>query len=240
MSETTSRPDAAIAAARAADQELLDRVERWSQAGGDPAAPSVLDGWTIGHVVSHLARNADGFRNVARGTAVGEQWPMYESVESRQADIDAGAGRSAEELSADLRQSVDRLYAALAEADWAGSGLTVRGPIAMTEIPERRRREVIQVFDHGELVRQRAVEACPAHGAGTAHRVGQPLGRHFAVDVAPFHAVVAVGGLDHGHRRVLGGGLCEGAGERVQEVHGVVRVWSRMKTKKPVWGKTGF
>ncbi|MEZ5215988.1 MAG: maleylpyruvate isomerase family mycothiol-dependent enzyme [Ilumatobacteraceae bacterium] len=149
MSETTSRPDAAIAAARAADQELLDRLERWSRAGGDPGAPSVLDGWTIGHVVTHLARNADGFRNVARGTAVGEQWPMYESVESRQADIDAGAGRSAEELSADLRQAVDRLYAALAEADWAGSGLTARGPIAMIEVPERRRREVI--VHHSDL-----------------------------------------------------------------------------------------
>jgi hypothetical protein len=85
----------------------------------------------------------------------------------------------------------------------------------------RRWRQAVEVLDHRHLVRQRAVEPRPAHGAGAAHRVGQLLGRHLAVDVAPFHAVVPVSGLDHGDRRVLGGGLGEGTGERVEEVHGV-------------------
>lgn len=85
----------------------------------------------------------------------------------------------------------------------------------------RRRREVVQVLDHRHLVRQRAVEAGPAHGAGAAHRVGQLLGRHLAVDVAPMQAVVPVGGFDHRHGRVLGGRLGEGAGQAGQEVHGI-------------------
>lgn len=64
-------------------------------------ARSVLPGWSRGHVVTHVARNADALTNILHGAEAGEQRPMYESDEQRDNDIEAGAGRSAAELLAD-------------------------------------------------------------------------------------------------------------------------------------------
>lgn len=67
--------------------------------------PSLLPGWTRGHVLSHLARNADGLGNLLRGAATGTQIPMYASSQARDAGIEAGAGCPAAELTADVRDS---------------------------------------------------------------------------------------------------------------------------------------
>ncbi|KIX77423.1 mycothiol maleylpyruvate isomerase, partial [Streptomyces sp. MBRL 601] len=56
------------------------------------AEPSRLPGWTRGHVLSHLARNADALLNVMAGR------PMYASAEARDADIEAGATLPSEAL----------------------------------------------------------------------------------------------------------------------------------------------
>jgi len=64
-------------------------------------APSLLPGWTRGHVVTHLARNADALTNVLHGAEAGETGAMYESQDQRDAEIEAGAGRSAAALRAD-------------------------------------------------------------------------------------------------------------------------------------------
>ena len=56
--------------------------------------PSLLPGWTRGHVLSHIARNADGLINLLRWAHTGTQIPMYASQQARDADIEAGAGRS--------------------------------------------------------------------------------------------------------------------------------------------------
>ena len=71
--------------------------------------PSLLPGWTRGHVLSHVARNADGLGNLLRGAATGAQIPMYASTQARDADIEAGAGRGAAELTADVRDSAAAL-----------------------------------------------------------------------------------------------------------------------------------
>ena len=76
------------------------------------AAESRLPGWTRGHVLTHLARNADGFRNLLTWARTGAETPMYLSEEARARSIEAGAGRSAAELAADVRASA----AALARA----------------------------------------------------------------------------------------------------------------------------
>jgi maleylpyruvate isomerase len=78
----------------------------------DAAAPSRLPGWTRGHILTHLARNADGFRNLLTWARTGAETPMYPSEEARDRSIEAGAGRSAAELAADVRASA----AALARA----------------------------------------------------------------------------------------------------------------------------
>ena len=55
--------------------------------------PSLLPGWSRGHVLTHIARNADGMVNLLRWARTGTQTPMYASAQSRAADIEAGAGR---------------------------------------------------------------------------------------------------------------------------------------------------
>lgn len=77
----------------------------------DAAAPSLLPGWTRGHVLTHLARNADGLAGLLRWARTGEQSPMYPSQEARNSDIEAGAGRPAAELAADVRESATALAA---------------------------------------------------------------------------------------------------------------------------------
>jgi maleylpyruvate isomerase len=85
-------------------------------------APSALPDWSRGHVVSHLARNADGLTNLLTSARTGERRPMYASREQRNTDIEAGAGRSAAELTADLAET-DRGFATEADrmTDWSAT-----------------------------------------------------------------------------------------------------------------------
>lgn len=121
---------------------LLDRLVEEQT---DPAAMSLLPDWTIGHVLSHLARNADGMRTMIEGAAAREQRPMYASTEARDADIEAGAARPLEALVDDVRSSAGALEAAWAGLDergWAGTGLTLRGSFPVDAMPGFRWREV--------------------------------------------------------------------------------------------------
>lgn len=81
--------------------------------------PSLCEGWTRGHVLAHLARNADGHANMLNTAASGKVTPMYESDEKRNADIEAGSSLSGAELLADLRESAGRYAEAYAAADAA-------------------------------------------------------------------------------------------------------------------------
>jgi len=121
---------------------LLARIEGLD---GDPAAPSLLPGWTRGHVLTHIARNADGLGNLLTWARTGVVTPQYPSWEQREADIAAGAGRPWTVQVAAIRGSSAR-FAKAAEAlsaeHWAGHLDLPRGrqPVAM--IPWRRLREV--------------------------------------------------------------------------------------------------
>ena len=55
--------------------------------------PSSLPGWSRGHVLTHLARNADGLRNLLIWARTGVVTPQYPSFEVRNQEIEAGAGR---------------------------------------------------------------------------------------------------------------------------------------------------
>ncbi len=77
----------------------------------DVGAPSLCEGWTRGHVLTHVARNADGLGALVRSAVDGTGEPMYASPQSRDDDIEAGAARPAETLVDD----VDRSARALAE-----------------------------------------------------------------------------------------------------------------------------
>ncbi len=83
----------------------------------DMRAPSVLPGWSRGHVVTHLARNADALGNLLHWAQSGIETPMYSSKEQRDADIEAGAGRSAHDLRVDSSAAAGRFLQAINELD---------------------------------------------------------------------------------------------------------------------------
>jgi maleylpyruvate isomerase len=68
-------------------------------------APSLLPGWTRGHVLTHLARNAEGSTRLLGWARTGVPSYEYESMQARAAAIEAGAGRPAAVLIADVRQA---------------------------------------------------------------------------------------------------------------------------------------
>lgn len=75
----------------------------------DLRGPSRLPGWTRGHVLAHLVRNGDSCWNLLEWARTGAEVPQYPSDEARDAGIAASSGRSAEELRAELRISLERL-----------------------------------------------------------------------------------------------------------------------------------
>ncbi|MGW7442736.1 maleylpyruvate isomerase family mycothiol-dependent enzyme [Kitasatospora sp. NPDC054795] len=78
------------------------------------AEPSALPGWTRGHVLAHLARNADSLVNLLTGARTGTDVPQYASNEARDQDIERDAPRPLEVQLADLRESHERFLAAAA------------------------------------------------------------------------------------------------------------------------------
>lgn len=90
----------------AATQTLLAAVKALGDS--DIATPSLLPGWTRGHVLAHLSRNADGLVNLLLWARTGIETPQYASQFLRDSDIEAGAPRPLAEQLADLRASADR------------------------------------------------------------------------------------------------------------------------------------
>lgn len=137
-------PTASLAEVEAATGRVINGAGKLTDA--DLLEPSPLPRWTRGHVLTHLARNADGLRNLLVWAATGVETPMYASPEARHADINAGAGRPAAEQLADLVGSAERFGTAateVPEAHWS-TIVKLRGgfPIPAWEIFVRRLREV--------------------------------------------------------------------------------------------------
>jgi maleylpyruvate isomerase len=108
--------------------------------------PSLLPGWTRGHVLSHLARNADGLANLLRWAGTGTETPMYASAQARAADIEAGTGRDAADLTADLAATAEAFAAQAAdlpEAAWTARVRALAGPpFPASAVLQRRLSEV--------------------------------------------------------------------------------------------------
>lgn len=99
--------DTALAELAAATERLLTTASTLTD--GDVRAPSLLPGWTRGHVLAHIARNADAMRNLVAWARTGVETPMYASRESRAADIERDAPRSAAEHLRDLAETARAL-----------------------------------------------------------------------------------------------------------------------------------
>jgi maleylpyruvate isomerase len=106
---------------------------------------SRLPGWTRGHVVTHLARNAEALSRLLSWARTGIETPMYPSEQAREADIQAGAGRPQAEQLNDLRHTAAAFAAAaqqLSVEHWQATLATRQGPIAAFKVPWLRVREL--------------------------------------------------------------------------------------------------
>lgn len=110
------------------------------------AGPSLMPGWTVGHVLTHVARNADGHARRLDGALDGHEVPRYPGgQEEREADIEAGAPRSAGDLAADVAESAERLedvWARSVAAGWPHRDLMADDRWPTPESTWRRLREV--------------------------------------------------------------------------------------------------
>lgn len=112
-------------------------LEHWLARLGDrpPGEPSQLPGWTLGHVLTHLARDADSHLRLLAGA------PQYPGgSDQRTAEIEAGADRPWDALLADLRAAQARLAQA-----WANATDGDPGPAARVERSARARWREVEV-----------------------------------------------------------------------------------------------
>lgn len=106
---------------------------------------SALPGWTRGHVITHVARNADGIARLAGWARTGVEEPMYGDQHPRNRDIDEGASRGLAEMETDVRESADRLAAALAQVSgdaWSARVRTATREVEASYLPWMRAREI--------------------------------------------------------------------------------------------------
>jgi maleylpyruvate isomerase len=148
--DASTRNDAAIPV-RHLDL-VVDAQARFQRAiegldDGTARAPSLLPGWTVGHVLTHVARNADSHRRRAHAAVRGQVVEQYAGgYAGRAAEIDRGADRPAPELVEDVRASavsLDAAWRTLPVETWNSQVSDVAGRMHLLRVmPARRWREL--------------------------------------------------------------------------------------------------
>ncbi len=177
-------------------------------------APSLCEGWSRGHVLSHLARNAEALSRVVDAALDGTGGTMYRSDEQRDAEIDAGARRCAADLADDVRRTADDLAVRLRRLDELGpdrQGMTVPrtpgGPdVPVDLVPFLRLREL--VLHHVDLQAGFGFEHVPPDLA--ALLLDSTVRRLRETDDPPPYGIRTTEGDDH----VVGDGSLEVRGSR--------------------------
>jgi maleylpyruvate isomerase len=137
-------PRTAIEMCKDAHQRLLATAAAIT----DDAARSSsrLPGWTVGHVLTHLARNADSHVRRLEGALAGHEVPRYlGGFEQRNREIEEGAARPAQALKEDLSNAIARLETIWERSDekgWPNAGLLGGDHFPTSGSPLRRLREV--------------------------------------------------------------------------------------------------
>ena len=110
------------------------------------ATPSALPGWTRGHVVGHVARNAEALIRLANWARTGDETPMYADRAQRAAEIERSAAVPPAALRQDLGDTAAALDGALTTLTaelWQAQVRSALGrSIPASEVPWMRIREV--------------------------------------------------------------------------------------------------
>lgn len=187
------------AAINAATDRLLATAR--SMSDDDVGAPSLLPGWSRGHVLAHLARNADALANLLVGATQGEMRSAYPSREARDADIQAGSRRPIKEQVVDLEASHRRFADAVRGVpatrwDFVHAAGLGGNPLPTAAVLEARLREV--AIHHVDLDAGYATADWPPDFALRILRSALPRfdGRDFRCTLRPSDndAVLAVNG----------------------------------------------
>ncbi|MCG5466410.1 maleylpyruvate isomerase family mycothiol-dependent enzyme [Micromonospora sp. MED01] len=177
----------------AATSRLLRTAASFDAA--DLAGASLLPGWTRGHVLAHVARNADGFVNLLTAARTGAALPMYASLDARNADIEAGSSRAPAAHLDDLRRTADLFSEAVAAmpADaWAATVQARKGPWPAALLVWGRLREI--EVHHLDL----AADYRAADWSETfAHRLLREAASHHAMGPTPPSMVLRLDGSEH-------------------------------------------
>ena len=108
--------------------------------------PSLLPGWTVGHVVAHLVYNARSHTRMLLAANTGRTVAQYPGgAQQRTEEIEAGSQSTAADLTAQLVEADDELeaaWAAMTPEGWKGTGESFAGTVSMDDLPFRRWREV--------------------------------------------------------------------------------------------------
>lgn len=217
---SSDRDTAADIRRRADLVEAADARLRQTLAGIDADVvarrPSRLPGWTVGHVLTHLAQNADGLRRLLTWARTGVETPMYPASFDRDAAVAAGALRPGPEIIAAHRSAADALTAditAMPLAGWATPVRTRTGPDTPADaVLDHRLAEIL--LHHHDLGIDGGLEELPDEWA-QALLAAQP--RTFLRT----HDVPAMTLLPRGGPALaIGTGGIEGTGP---EIHGTAR-----------------
>lgn len=138
-------PHEQIAAVHAAHERLHHALAGLDDATA--ARASLLPDWTVGHVVTHLARNADSVVRRLRAAMNGELVSQYEGgAPARAKAIEDGARRPSAALLEDLHtadRTVDELLGEVPDEVWDRTVLTGAGDeVPATQLTLGRWREV--------------------------------------------------------------------------------------------------
>jgi maleylpyruvate isomerase len=135
---------AEIAGALAAHQRLWLTIDTLTD--DQLGQPSRLPGWTVGHVVNHLRRNAQSHVRLLRGAVAGIDANRYPGGDTeRDMLIDDGADLPAASLIAfahDTAEELEDAWAAMTPDAWQVIGWCGDAREAAHESPWRRWREV--------------------------------------------------------------------------------------------------
>jgi len=142
-----SVPTQAIAGCRQSHRTLLATVKGLTDADRRMRTASRLPGWTVGHVLTHIARNADSVVRRLEGAARGRIVDQYVGGPAgRAAEIEAGAGRPAGAIIGDIVASaaaVERAYEAMPAEAWDNLTRSVNGEeLAAWTVVRSRWREI--------------------------------------------------------------------------------------------------